>query len=92
MNWYKIISLINVIGSLLALLKMTNIVRLYNIPVLWSEFFFIFYGSLSLALVNQLIVFFVPYHLGWPLKMASTLMWIAAFYFCKGLKSESVLK
>lgn len=92
MTFYQTISLINAIGIGFVIVKMTLLIKDYNIPYHWGAFFYIYYVSLWCAHVNQMFTLFLPANFGWLLKAASTLIWIAALYFCKALKKESVLK
>lgn len=92
MTIYQIVSLINSFGLAFAILRMTNIIREYNVTDNWAFFFFEFYVSLFFALTNQLFTLFTPANYGWALKCASLVMWISALSFCKAIKKDSVLK
>lgn len=86
---YKILSTINLVGCMVAFYMLIQFIRQWKPPLITHACIVMLTGAILLISINQITTFITSFVLGWPLKFASTAIWIFTILFVKMVKTLS---
>lgn len=90
---YHILSVVNAIAALSGLVVMGKIMAKYEIPRVWSLFFFyMFLQTFAILLTQVYTISNPPLKSNWKLKYSATLFCFMVFVFCRAITKVSMIQ